>query len=573
MLKIFISYSWKNMAQRDALISKLERAGHEPIWDQRFVPPADDLNRGIVNMLDRADAAVACLTADSVRSYAVREELTRAHHQSLRVYPIVHRSVVPDLPWFLHSPVRLQYDTEQEMLNSFDALINTLASDHALIKAWGIHRLIRGQHQYASELVRRDRCVSPEGRWQLELAETVLESAGSELESLCAGHYNGIVSEGASFLMRAKPVFENASMVYAVSVDTISSFWVSNETLDQRRTRDYLCTQPDNAMRLFVFSNPDSAHNCVTMLNIHARRYGEQGRVFLCSALAYRDLANEIAGSHNLHSMMDCDFALLEYETGSGISVYKATLDGEHFHVTRAKKSRGLALDGDEIRRIFNDLKHLEPGEIHPEYAVMRWEIDLQVRSDEWAAKLQDLFGERERDAIHLVFFTERVLQTADQGTMLREKIREVKQAFEELREHRGRPIRVKDIWFGECSITPALDWMARGRLLNSEALRFPYVLLIRFEDRESLKEWYECERHHRLRRGVFETFDPKFSELFAAIEEMKAKAPDEVQIASMYEEIEAHASEYMGRRDYCEADTIRDIVSKKPFRPKIRFG
>ncbi len=94
----------------------------------------------------------------------------------------------------------------------------------------------------------------------------------------------------------------------------------------------------------------------------------------------------------------------------------------------------------------------------------------------------------------------------------------------------------------------------------------------MRFENRESLRQWYEHDEHSAIRRKIFETLDPLFEGLFAEIDRIVRDSPTEVQVSQLYENIETHAKDFMGRRDYCDTETLLDIVRTKPFRPKIRF-
>lgn len=171
-----------------------------------------------------------------------------------------------------------------------------------------------------------------------------------------------------------------------------------------------------------------------------------------------------------------------------------------------------------------------------------------------------------------MVFFTERALGDGRKAA-LREKILAVKHVLEDIRKDSSGGIRVKDVWFGEYNRVQAFDFSTSGRIKNDEAAEFPYVLLMRFDDRESLEAWYRLDLHSHLREQIYRLCDERFVELFDKIAAIRRENPNDVSIASTYEmDIEAHALEFLGRRDYCEADNIAEIVQRRPFRPKITF-
>jgi hypothetical protein len=450
-----------------------------------------------------------------------------------------------------------------------------LKQDEQYILSYRVHHEIRRQYYHVNSLLERKVFESPEGKYLNQLSQVILQNVNNELSSLVNENYESIVSEGTNFLMRAKPVFENASQIYAISIDSVSLFWVSRDNVSQKRARDYLKTQPNNTIRLFVFSNPDSAHNYVTVLNTHAREYGIVGRVFLCSLQAYKNLVNEFSDSDFPEDKwFRNDFAVLEYSDNQNkrTTIYKATLDGIFF---KSKRSKGgfPPVETAEVKRIFAELSRLEPGEIDPTYKIMRWDIDLQSDKGKWATKLHEIFSDRESDIVHLVFFAEHAFQDINAKQDLRNKIRDVKFILDEIREDDSHHISCKDVWFGKYHISPANDPKTNGRIRNVESRKFPYLLCMRFANKTSLDGWYKLDKHSEVRRKLFESFNPEIAALFSKIDEIAKANPNDVSISTIYDQIEEHASNYMGRRDYKEDETMIDIVSKKPFSPKIKVS
>jgi hypothetical protein len=577
MLKVFISYSWRNLVTRKYLVGELEKANYEPLWDEKNILLGDHIGKGIVDMLEQADVVVVLLTPESVESRFVIEELGRAHHQYASIYPIVHESIATELPWFVDTNSNLRYTKDEELLNCIDKLIKTLEENREYITfRQKIHREIRKQYHHANTLLKRKKFESPEGQYLHQLAWSTLQNVNDELLSMVKENYRSKVGKGSNFLMRAKPVFENASQIYSVSLDAVSSFWVSHNISNQRLAKDYLQTQPENTVRLFVFSNPDNAHNYVTVLNAHARKYGQEGRVFICSFDAYENLINEFAQSDTSKQSMwlKTDFAILEYSsnTGNNKSIYKATLDRHFFTVVKSPDSEPLPLDTTDIKKVFAELSTLQPGQIDSDYQVMRWEIDLQTKKKQWSDSLSELFKDRESDVVHLVFFAQHAFQDSDAKEKLRIKIRDVKSILEELREDKNHHIQCKDVWFGEYHIASANDARTNGLIQNGDSQQFPYLLMMRFTDKTSLASWYRFDKHSDVRRKLFELFNSQIADLFTQIDEIVRLNPHDVQISNIYSDIEQHASSYMCRRDYQEDETTIDIVERTPFRPKNKW-
>ena len=90
--------------------------------------------------------------------------------------------------------------------------------------------------------------------------ETVLERASKELTSLQEGNYKAIVGDASNYLRRAKPVFENAEQVFAVSIDTVSTFWVSTKKYAQQLAKNSVDTQPVNTLPIIcLFKSAERA--------------------------------------------------------------------------------------------------------------------------------------------------------------------------------------------------------------------------------------------------------------------------------------------------------------------------
>lgn len=86
---IFVSYSRKDSAFVDRLISELEKAGHEVWIDRTDIKSGEQWRRQIVAAIDDSDIFLAMLSPNSVTSDNVRRELDLAEEAKKRVIPII----------------------------------------------------------------------------------------------------------------------------------------------------------------------------------------------------------------------------------------------------------------------------------------------------------------------------------------------------------------------------------------------------------------------------------------------------------------------------------------------------
>ncbi|MEI9947715.1 MAG: SIR2 family protein [Pseudomonadota bacterium] len=556
--QVFISRSWQERAARELVVKKLLSTGCAVLNRQRETGNIKELNKQILVAMDQAHVIVALLSKQTLALPAVHEELIRAHSQHMRICALVDRAAEGELPWFVHTVA--EYGEGENFDDVLDRLVaemlNQPLSDYETVA------LARQQFHELYRVWKRERRGASSRRWQLDLAHNVIQNALAELTSLNTHQFSSVVGGAHNFLMRAMPIFENADNVYAASVDSVSAFWVSPERGDQRVARQYWRVQPAKTQRLFVFRSPENAHEYVHILNAHARRYGDVGRVYLCSAFAYRQILDLIDAGPG-----DQDFAVLEYRNpGGDTSAFKASLEAGKFTLTRDPGSSVLRLMED-FKQFFLGLEELPPGEISDQVGVMRWEVDLQSTPDKWASRLKRIFGSNQPDVLHMVFVSRTVIKrSVGVRERLTEVMRELRALLADVRTKRDK-ILLKEFWIGEGLGVAAHDPITNGRIETDDSDSFPCVFLMRFEDADSLKRWYEDPRHAAVRRRLYELLDDRMPQMF-----LKMDASEGREREQLYAEIERLAAAYLRRRDYVEADTMDDIVRRPSFRPPVPF-
>ena len=98
-LKIFISYSHKDEAFKDELVTmlaSLHRRGVVDTWQDRRIEPGDEWNKSIQEAMDDCDLALLLVSADYLASHFIQEAeqpklLQRREEMRLRVIPIIVR--------------------------------------------------------------------------------------------------------------------------------------------------------------------------------------------------------------------------------------------------------------------------------------------------------------------------------------------------------------------------------------------------------------------------------------------------------------------------------------------------
>src|SRR5262245_31527643 len=98
-LKLFVSYSRRDMAVADALVTALEREGFEITIDRRDLPYGEEWQKELADFIRGSDAVVWLVSPDSVTSKWCNWELGEVARLNKRLVPVAVRAVAPeDLP-------------------------------------------------------------------------------------------------------------------------------------------------------------------------------------------------------------------------------------------------------------------------------------------------------------------------------------------------------------------------------------------------------------------------------------------------------------------------------------------
>ncbi len=559
--RVFLSYSWKNKALRDSLLARLQEAQYDVRVDDQYFENGSELNQGLVVMLCECDVMVVLFTRAAARSKAVAEELVRAHSLFVKIYALVEKGARTALPWFLRNKRFHEY-AEGDAEKGMASLIESMRRDQSALRGRAAGRLVREQLLGVRRLLNRETSDSLLEA-KMGVARAALEVTRDEIHALDTNFFTAVVGSGPNFLRRARPIFQNATKVYAVSLDSVSRFWTSRFKAEQRLAIEYLAAHPRATRRLFVFSSPESAHDYATILNMHARHYGDSGRVFLASLEAYTRLLAELGLETNHQN----DFAVLEYQADPEPVMFKATLDGDRFMVMRELSANPLP-DLKPFAQFLNGLDDLQPAGLD-ESGIMRWQVDLQMDHGRWSKRLKDIFVDRNPDWFHFVFFSREALADERTNRQVQDIVAQLRLLLDKLRETHSRvpnaAIRLKDFWFGESSRAGHQAGPAVRAHVHHESADYPFMLMMRFDDESSLHAWYSDGDHLKLKRDIYAAFSPELESICATLDAMTV-----TEQAHAHETLEQQARIFLRRRDYSQADTIDDIVRRREFRPSV---
>ncbi|GAB3647684.1 hypothetical protein GCM10028813_10850 [Ramlibacter alkalitolerans] len=95
-LKIFVSYSRKDLAFADQLVASLEALGHKVVIDRSGIQGAERWEARLGQMILEADTIVFILTPASAASPVCRWELEQAGASGKRIVPVLAGALAPD---------------------------------------------------------------------------------------------------------------------------------------------------------------------------------------------------------------------------------------------------------------------------------------------------------------------------------------------------------------------------------------------------------------------------------------------------------------------------------------------
>ena len=380
----------------------------------------------------------------------------------------------------------------------------------------------------------------------------LLTAARDEIQRLTGGAdtYKQDLSLEENFIVRAGPIFEEASQVYAISIDQYSEFWVAE---DQRsRAEEYTSRQPANSVRLFVFSSMEIAQRYRYVLAGHYSQYGRDGAVLFTSKSSYKNFLANI-DVDKVPELLQKDFAILIFSDRKVDSSGTMGEEQEFFEATLSKTKlvceQLTVLEGYHHLFIeaFEDFRsNLSEGQL--KIGVMKWHESFKFDDAMWSAALSKTFGITDSDALaerpvyHIVFLA----PSMPGPTVIKYVEERVRLSLEQLlSKATGDPL-VDELWFGSrnelINSLEVVDGKYGGTLRTKNVLAqdYPFCLVLKLRNIEALREYYENPLHSDIRRELLCFCEPKFREMYELLEAPSKLSEDEKSI--VYNAIEAAA-------------------------------
>ena len=94
-LKVFVSYSRRDLAAADSLVDALEANGVDVLIDRRDLPYGEEWQKELADFMRDADAIVWLVSPDSIASKWVNWELGEVGRLSKRLVPVRVRNIDP----------------------------------------------------------------------------------------------------------------------------------------------------------------------------------------------------------------------------------------------------------------------------------------------------------------------------------------------------------------------------------------------------------------------------------------------------------------------------------------------
>jgi hypothetical protein len=134
-LKLFISYSRRDMAAADALVTALEGEGFEITIDRRDLPYGEEWQKELADFIRGSDTVVWLVSPDSVTSKWCNWELGEVGRLNKRLVPVKIRDVAPEeLPESLGRVYLLPVDGVYDPAVHLSSLVQTVNTDRGWMK-------------------------------------------------------------------------------------------------------------------------------------------------------------------------------------------------------------------------------------------------------------------------------------------------------------------------------------------------------------------------------------------------------------------------------------------------------
>jgi len=563
MIKVFISYKWEtDQNLRAAVSAYLEQLKNvEVIVDVTAIRPSDNIYEVISEKIDECDCVLVSVNSLTTSNEVV-SELIRAHERSKTIFLMQNREgppiSIPPYLYFLNNSLQFKYSNIDEL--------NRQLKDYFESKCEADFELIPLELKRIKNSIKDLRTLQ---KFRSDLIKRILNEACKEIKEVREQEQEYKIDVGIekNFLVRARCIFENAAEVYAISIESVSTFWTDSK--NKLLAENYIAQQPKNTIRLFVFSSFRTASKYRYILQASHNSYGKDGRVFMCSLHSYINLLEKFSdgSSGSVKKYLEQDFGILFYNSNFEESHIEALLDHSELRFKKIDLDAPDKINYKEIISYFKKMEYLDFESIFEDQSedkkiyIKRWNPKGLEFEDLLKKDLKKIFPEeRSGDAYHLIFF-----KNKNKNNNLESKILEVKNFLNYYKKDLG----FNFIWFGKKTDPIPVSDFSYGELkLNFE---FDYLLMMKFDSYNDLRTYYSNQRHSHIRKNFYSNFNEGLSILYQYLETLKESDPNKV-VPIFEQVIEEIVSNYMVRYDFVDKEDIDSIIKEPPYPFSYRY-
>jgi hypothetical protein len=508
---------------------------------------SEDRSKEVSKLINRCDIFIPIIDAAWFESLELRDELVQAYERRRYIFPIIFADEVGHnlrkLPLFAQNKgasIKTNHDNSDVVFESIAEYLLGFTDD------W--NNKFFEKIREIGDTIKPDQLGKLQNR-QKEYAIQELKVLRENLSQLFendGNSYEKNVSYESNFLTQASPFFKCASVIYAVSLVKISSFWTSEAMRDA--VISYLRKQSDGnkpVYRLFVFESPEQANHYKNVLEANYSHYGKvNGGIFICSYDTYKNTLRAF------DSDLSTDFGILVDRDCEGNTVYfEALVDTKKFTIRKFDLKNHIRFQ--QFIQSLEEWSLLREGEIN-DLKVLKWSpkfLDKKTPT-EWTNALSKVFSHWEHEVTHIVLLKANDSNKAE----VYAKLLDVKERFSQY----SNDYKINSIKALSHVRVSELDARFGGKLHMTH--KFDFILIETFSNIPNLKTYYAHERHSEQRQILYEILNPEVKSLF---EDMK-KEKDEEIVLVMYEKIEQAMKAYFWRLDFIDNTPIEVIAQQK---------
>lgn len=561
-INLFISYNHSDKDLLNILIEIINKKYSSQIdikYDAEIQNNPQNLYGTISKLLNKSHIVLAIITKNWLNSNNTKDEFIRAHERRKYLYCLFKKDDSineMDLPFYIKGNLRFEFDSTN-FENTVETLLNSIINFKSFWKL-DIMDNIRKIGDIIDDVENSDLNKS----YLINHIINKLEDTLTEIKSANNENFTLNVSYENNFLELARPYFETASEIYAVSLASISTFWTDANTPNGIKKLYLNANKSDNkvVIRIFVFETPLELNNYKNVLQANYDSYGKNkgGSVIVCSKDNYNELIKNYFSDDESHllNLSHNDFGILIYKdkSYSNSTIVKEAL------LSKGKMNiKNINLDEIQYESRKEFIKFIKSNEINKN-GLYRWNNKYYQDKNEMSKLLELVFktNSYNSEVFHTVLFSVNEKNENDFQNIIGEFQNYL---IENKEKYHILSVSLKNI----INYSNPIKNRVTGVTIKINS-KYNYLFLVKFKTKEYLIKYYEdFIKHNDIRNRIYKLLNPKTIPIFRQIDELNINPMNEASIKELYEDIEsAVIDEYANRFDWennipYDAISIRD--------------